>query len=206
MAKHRAKSWRPIYTSAAIAAALIIALALYIVQPGEPDKVRSAAPTTSISVITTTLAPSTTVVPTTAVETTTLPPVATTTTQAPTTRAPAPPTTVAPPSPVDNSYVARVVSLTNQHRATAGCNPLHINNSLQNEAQMHSQVQSDEGYMHHSGGPWGENVARGYETPEDVMAAWMNSTGHRNNILNCDYTEIGVGFVEDGYYWTQAFL
>lgn len=52
----------------------------------------------------------------------------------------------------------------------------------------------------------GENIAQGQRTPQQVVQAWMQSPGHRQNILNANYTHIGVGFVEDGYYWTQQFI
>ena len=57
----------------------------------------------------------------------------------------------------------------------------------------------------------GENIAKGYSTPERVVDAWMNSPGHRANILNPSYTMIGVGYVYDPYttdanYWTQVFM
>jgi uncharacterized protein YkwD len=53
----------------------------------------------------------------------------------------------------------------------------------------------------------GENIAKGQQSPEDVMNAWMNSDGHRKNILNPDFTEIGVGYVKgDTTYWTQQFI
>ena len=51
----------------------------------------------------------------------------------------------------------------------------------------------------------GENIARGYRTPEAVVEAWMNSEGHRANILSAKYTKIGIGYVADGNYWTQMF-
>jgi uncharacterized protein YkwD len=52
---------------------------------------------------------------------------------------------------------------------------------------------------------YGENVAYGYGTPESVMAAWMASPGHRQNILDCGFKEIGVGLAQPGSYWTQDF-
>lgn len=52
----------------------------------------------------------------------------------------------------------------------------------------------------------GENIARGQSTPEEVVRAWMNSEGHRANILNGNYTHIGVGFEQNGNYWTQMFI
>ena len=52
----------------------------------------------------------------------------------------------------------------------------------------------------------GENIAMGYSTPEVVVSAWMNSEGHRANIFSASYTELGVGYVADGGYWTQWFV
>ena len=52
----------------------------------------------------------------------------------------------------------------------------------------------------------GENIARGYSTPQAVVNGWMNSSGHRANILNASYTQIGVGYVAQGNYWTQMFI
>ncbi len=52
----------------------------------------------------------------------------------------------------------------------------------------------------------GENIAQGQRTPQQVVQAWMDSPGHRQNIMNASYTHIGVGFVQNGYYWTQQFI
>ncbi|WP_242664935.1 CAP domain-containing protein, partial [Geobacillus zalihae] len=52
----------------------------------------------------------------------------------------------------------------------------------------------------------GENIAKGQRTPQEVVNAWMNSEGHRANILNKNFTHIGVGFEENGYIWTQQFI
>ena len=52
---------------------------------------------------------------------------------------------------------------------------------------------------------YGENVAYGYSSPESVMQGWMTSPGHKANILNCSFKEIGVGLAQPGYYWTQDF-
>ena len=52
----------------------------------------------------------------------------------------------------------------------------------------------------------GENIAQGQQTPEEVVEAWMNSQGHRENIMNASFTHIGVGYVESGNYWTQQFI
>lgn len=83
------------------------------------------------------------------------------------------------------------------------------------QALYHTYQQAAKDNMEHSpAGPtgfqtWGENVAHGYETPDLVMTAWMNSPHHKENILNCTYTQIGVGYVptetNNGPYWTQQF-
>lgn len=52
----------------------------------------------------------------------------------------------------------------------------------------------------------GENIAKGQSTPQAVVNAWMNSSGHRANILNSSYNKIGVGYVASGKYWTQMFI
>ena len=52
----------------------------------------------------------------------------------------------------------------------------------------------------------GENIAYGQRTPQQVVDGWMNSSGHRANILNAAYTQIGVGYVAAGHYWTQMFI
>lgn len=64
----------------------------------------------------------------------------------------------------------------------------------------------------YSGRGWGENIAQGYGSAQAVVDGWMNSPGHRANILNCDFNELGVGYAEGssrgnvpGIYWTQVF-
>jgi len=55
----------------------------------------------------------------------------------------------------------------------------------------------------------GENIAAGQQTPQEVVTAWMNSPGHRANILNKSFTHIGVGYAKGGsygHYWTQMFI
>ncbi|MGC4771161.1 CAP domain-containing protein [Micromonospora sp. DT44] len=116
-----------------------------------------------------------------------------------------------------------VVDLVNAERAKAGCKALSIDDKLMTAAQRHSQDQADHSKMTHTGSDgsdtgvrldrvgyawrtYGENVAWNQKTPAAVMDAWMNSSGHRANILNCAFTEIGVGIASsDGPYWTQVF-
>ncbi|QLQ40329.2 CAP domain-containing protein [Micromonospora robiginosa] len=122
-----------------------------------------------------------------------------------------------------SSELQQVVTLVNQERAKAGCKALTVNSKLTLAAQRHSQDQADHKKMSHDGSDGSkftdrynrvgyafrsgaENVAWGYESADAVMKGWMNSEGHRNNILNCSYTEIGVGVARsNGPYWTQDF-
>ena len=125
---------------------------------------------------------------------------------------------------IDNlSYEQQVVTLVNEQRAANGLAPLTLNAALSNVARAKSQDMHDNNYFSHTsptyGSPFdmmqafgisyktaGENIAMGYGTPEAVVTGWMNSPGHRANILNANYTQIGVGFVADGNYWTQEFI
>ncbi|MFI1165468.1 CAP domain-containing protein [Streptomyces sp. NPDC020801] len=117
---------------------------------------------------------------------------------------------------------ARIVELVNAERAQAGCSPLTLNATLTKVAQAHSEDMAAHQNMSHSGSDgsspgdritragylwstYGENVAYGYATPEQVMAAWMASPGHKANILNCAFKEIGVGLAQPNAYWTQDF-
>ena len=94
---------------------------------------------------------------------------------------------------------------------------------LSRVARYKSQDMKDNGYFSHTspvyGSPFqmmksfgisyrsaGENIARGQATPQAVVNAWMNSSGHRANILNSSFTHIGVGYVSSGNYWTQMFI
>ncbi|MFF9060881.1 CAP domain-containing protein [Streptomyces sp. NPDC014882] len=148
-----------------------------------------------------------------------------------TTAAPKPPAPTAPAagtSPVAgtaapaSAAVARVVALVNGERAKAGCSPVTLNAKLSQAAQNHSADMASHTTMSHTGSDgsdpgqritragylwstYGENVAYGYSTPEQVMAGWMASAGHKRNILDCGFKEIGVGLAQPGNYWTQDF-
>ncbi|MER7420621.1 CAP domain-containing protein [Micromonospora peucetia] len=137
--------------------------------------------------------------------------------------APAGTSTKAPVSSGASSQSREVVNLVNAERAKAGCGALGIDDKLTTAAQRHSQDQADHRNMSHTGSDdssagdrldrvgyswrtYGENVAWNQKTPAAVMSAWMNSPGHRANILNCAFTEIGVGVASsNGPYWTQVF-
>jgi Ca2+-binding RTX toxin-like protein len=131
----------------------------------------------------------------------------------------------------NSNFIAQVVALTNQFRAENGLAPLALNAELSNTAQFHSQDMASQDYFSHTGkngsSPWdraemfgygmtamGENIAAGQRTPAAVVEGWKNSPGHRANMLNASFTEIGVGYeflatdtgsVNYSHYWTQFF-
>ena len=122
-----------------------------------------------------------------------------------------------------SSYENEVVRLVNIERGKQGLKPLASDWQLSRVARYKSQDMRDKGYFSHTsptyGSPFemmksfgisyrtaGENIARGQKTPSEVVNAWMNSSGHRANILNSSFTKIGVGYVKDGNYWTQMFI
>lgn len=122
-----------------------------------------------------------------------------------------------------SAYEQKVVELTNVERSKNGLAPLKIDENLSKVAREKSRDMSVNKYFDHTsptyGSPFdmmkkygityrsaGENIAMGQRTPEEVVQAWMNSAGHRANILNGDYTHIGVGHISEGNYWTQQFI
>lgn len=128
------------------------------------------------------------------------------------------------PTP-DNGTVSslerQVAELVNRERAAYGLAPLTLAADLSDGARLKSQDMRDNGYFDHNSPTYGtpfemmrslgityaaaaENIAMGYRTAEAVVEGWMNSAGHRANILSDKYTEIGIGHV-DGY-WTQWFV
>ena len=127
------------------------------------------------------------------------------------------------PTKVDASTEAKVVSLVNAERAKAGLKPLTSNWELARVAKIKAQEMTDKKYFSHTsptyGSPFdmmksfgikysyaGENIAQGQRTPEEVMKAWMNSSGHKANILNSNYTQIGVGYDSRTNTWVQQFI
>ena len=120
-------------------------------------------------------------------------------------------------------YEKEVVRLVNEIRAQNGLRELTYNWELSRVARYKSQDMKDNRYFSHTspvyGSPFqmmkdfgityrsaGENIARGQASPRAVVNAWMNSSGHRANILSASFTQIGVGYVADGDYWTQMFI
>ncbi|KKZ73539.1 hypothetical protein VO63_12285 [Streptomyces showdoensis] len=146
-----------------------------------------------------------------------------------TTKAPAPTKTASTPArdgrqdSGQKSNADQVIALVNAERAKVGCGALTANATLTKAAQGHSDDMAARDFFDHTnpdgdgpgervtaaGYPWttyGENIAMGQSSPEAVMEAWMNSPGHRANILNCDFKEIGIGIHNSGGpYWTQVF-
>ncbi|QTD96517.1 CAP domain-containing protein [Streptomyces cyanogenus] len=135
--------------------------------------------------------------------------------------APAAPSTPKPTATA-SGVTAEILRLVNAERSKAGCQALTLNSTLTKAAQAHSQDMAAHQNMSHTGSDgsspgdritragyvwssYGENVAYGYGTAEQVMAGWMSSPGHRANILNCGFKEIGVGLAQPGSYWTQDF-
>lgn len=119
-----------------------------------------------------------------------------------------------------------VLTLVNQERSKIGLKPLQMDWELSRVARMKSQDMAQKNYFSHTsptyGSPFdmmkqfginfrtaGENIASGQQTPKEVMESWMNSQGHRENILKPDYTHLGVGYYRGGSYghmWTQMFI
>jgi uncharacterized protein YkwD len=131
------------------------------------------------------------------------------------------------PAPAPAGSVAQqIVNLVNQERANAGAGPVTLHPALTSAAQAHSNDQAARNSMTHysangaNGGQriaaagyayraWAENIAAGQPDAASAMDAWMSSTeGHRENILNPRYTDIGVGLAYSASgvpYWTQDF-
>ncbi len=147
-----------------------------------------------------------------------------TTTEAP---PPPPPATTDPPAPPitpaapDLSAQDQVVALVNTARQEADCGPVSVDDRLTAAAQGHASDMAARRYFDHTTpdgvtfdqrirnagypSPGAENIARGSTTAEGVMELWMNSPGHRANILNCELNTIGVGLDRNGFYWVQNF-
>ena len=132
---------------------------------------------------------------------------------------------------MSSQLINQVLELTNAERANAGLKPLTLNSQLSQAAEGHSDSMANDDFFSHTGANGssvgarvqdtgyqystvGENIAAGQSTAEQVVQGWMNSPGHRANILNADYTEIGLGYeylandtgsVNYNHYWTQVF-
>ena len=122
-----------------------------------------------------------------------------------------------------SSFEKEVIRLVNAERSKNGLKALKEDWELSRVARIKSQDMKDNNYFSHTSPVYGslfemmknfgiayrgaaENIAKGQSTPQAVVNAWMNSSGHRKNILNSSYTHIGVGYVANGKYWTQMFI
>jgi uncharacterized YkwD family protein len=120
-----------------------------------------------------------------------------------------------------SGFEEQVVQLVNQQRAKAGLRPLTHRADVKNVAQKKAEDMINSNYFSHTspnyGSPFdmlktfgisysyaGENIAKGQKTPQEVMNAWMNSSGHRANILKPEFDTIGVGFYHGA--WVQMFI
>jgi uncharacterized YkwD family protein len=123
------------------------------------------------------------------------------------------------------SYEQKVVQLVNVERQKAGLQPLKLDSEISNVARAKSKDMANNNYFAHQSptygsagdmltkfgirwSAWGENIASGQRTPESVVTAWMNSEGHRANIMSPNFSRIGVGYVTNSGgtpYWTQVF-
>ncbi|WP_438318833.1 CAP domain-containing protein [Sporosarcina sp. FA9] len=116
-----------------------------------------------------------------------------------------------------------VLSLTNIERKNAGLSALQVDSKLMNSARQKSTDMATKNYFSHTSPTYGspfdqmkangvtyksaaENIAAGQVSAEEVVKAWMESPGHRQNILTADFTHIGIGFDQNGNYWTQQFI
>ncbi|MEB3213823.1 MAG: CAP domain-containing protein [Leptolyngbyaceae bacterium] len=128
-------------------------------------------------------------------------------------------------------FESEVLRLTNEFRQQNGLGPLTIDRNLEEAADQHTQNMAQQDFFSHTGkdgstpssrtnsagyetGFVGENIAAGYSTPQQVVDGWINSPGHRANMLNANYNEIGIGYyymqndtgsVNYYHYWTQVF-
>jgi uncharacterized protein YkwD len=130
------------------------------------------------------------------------------------------------PAPSNSGVLKRILDLTNMERGKVGLPPLTFNSKLTAAAQKHSQSMAMQDFFDHrqmvervraEGYQYslvGENISAGNSTPEAAMQSWMNSSGHRANILNSGFRELGVGYyvlendqgsVNYKHYWTQVF-
>ncbi|MDK2585404.1 CAP domain-containing protein [Romboutsia sedimentorum] len=125
-----------------------------------------------------------------------------------------------------SAFQKEVTDLVNVERTNRGLKPLTLDSQISNVATKKSQDMIDKNYFDHNsptyGSPFdmmkqfgisyksaGENIAMGQNNPKEVVNAWMNSKGHRENILNTNFTNIGVGIAKNSngsIYWTQMFV
>jgi uncharacterized protein YkwD len=123
-----------------------------------------------------------------------------------------------------SQYEQQVLTEINAARKSAGCGALRYDSRLAKASRAHSEDMAEHNYFDHTAPngstPWdrakaagydqpsAENIAAGQHTPHDAVQAWLHSSGHRANIMNCDSHATGIGFARGGsygYYWTELF-
>ncbi len=124
-----------------------------------------------------------------------------------------------------SSYEQKVVELVNVERQKAGLSSLSLDTAISNVARMKSKDMANNNYFAHQSptygsagdmltkygikwSAWGENIASGQRTPQEVVTAWMNSPGHKANIMSTNFSKLGVGYAVNSNgtpYWTQMF-
>lgn len=131
-----------------------------------------------------------------------------------------------PRGETESAQAVEILNLVNAERSKQGLQSLTLSEKLTSIANTKAKDMADKGYFSHEsptyGSPFdmlkhfgvsysyaGENIAAGQKTAKEVMNSWMNSSGHRANILNKNYTQLGVGYVQGGQYgteWVQLFI
>lgn len=123
----------------------------------------------------------------------------------------------------ESSEAREVLNIVNQERAKQGLKPLELSDKLTSIANMKASDMANNNYFSHTsptyGSPFemlqrfgvnytsaGENIAAGQKTAQEVMSAWLHSSGHRANIMNPNYTQLGVGYDASGSHWVQLFI
>lgn len=134
-----------------------------------------------------------------------------------------PPAVTTKPPAAMQGVEQQVVALVNQARRQNGLGELSVNDKLADVARIKAEDMATNRYFSHTsptyGSPFdmmkrfgisyrtaGENIAMGQTTAQQVFDGWMNSPGHRANILNPSFTQIGVGYSPNGHYWVQMFI
>ena len=122
-----------------------------------------------------------------------------------------------------NDFEREVARLVNEIRVKNGLSELTLNEELSAVARVKAEDMAKNNYFSHNsptyGSPFdmmkkfgisyraaGENIAKGQTTPQQVVDAWMNSEGHRANILSASFTQIGMGYTANGHLWSQMFI
>ncbi len=193
--------------------------------PNQKQRIITQAPTQQQGPTTQAPAPTAPAAPAPAPKTAAPTPKATTPapTPAPKAAAPTPAPKQAAPTGDNAQFVQQVIDLTNAQRSKNGLPALKADSQLNGVAQKKSVDMQQNNYFSHTsptyGSPFdmmrdfgvtyksaGENIAQGQRTPQEVVNAWMNSEGHRKNILSANFTHIGVGYEKTGNHWTQMFI